>query len=82
MTEVLAPKGVCFFAYNNDQLDYVKMALAAGKYVKKNLKLPVCLITDEGSESWLEESHSKAIIKEVFDYIVITNDVKEQAQTF
>ena len=78
MTEVLAPKGVCFFAYNNDQLDYVKMALAAGKYVKKNLKLPVCLITDEGSESWLEESHSKAIIKEVFDYIVITNDVMKK----
>lgn len=78
MTEVFAPKGVCFFAYNNDQLDYVKMALAAGKYVKKNLKLPVCLITDEGSESWLEESHSKAIIKEVFDYIVITNDVMKK----
>lgn len=78
MTEVLAPKGVCFFAYNNDQLDYVKMALAAGKYVKKNLKLPVCLITDEGSESWLEESHSKAIIKEVFDYIIITNDVMKK----
>ena len=78
MTEVLAPKGVCFFAYNNDQLDYVKMALAAGKYVKKNLKLPVCLITDEGSESWLEESHPKAIIKEVFDYIVITNDVMKK----
>ena len=78
MTEVLAPKGVCFFAYNNDQLDYVKMALAAGKYVKKNLKLPVCLITDEGSESWLEESHSKASIKEVFDYIIITNDVMKK----
>ena len=78
MTEVLAPKGVCYFAYNNDQLDYVKMALAAGKYVKKNLKLPVCLITDEGSESWLEESHSKAIIKEVFDYIIITNDVMKK----
>ena len=74
MSEILEQRGVCFFAYNNNQLDYVKMAITAAKYVKKNLKLPVCLITDEGSESWLEESQPSALIKEVFDYIVITND--------
>lgn len=74
MPDVLEEKGVCFFAYNNDQLDYVKMATAAARYVKKNLKLPVCLITDEGSEGWLEQSQPKKLIKEVFDYIVITND--------
>jgi len=74
MLNVLEEKGVCFFAYNNDQLDYVKMATAAARYVKKNLKLPVCLITDEGSEGWLEQSQPKKLIKEVFDYIVITND--------
>ena len=78
MGEILAPKGVCFFAYNNDQLDYVKMALTAGKYAKKNLHLPVCLITDEGSESWLYESQPKKLIKEVFDYIVITNDTLKE----
>ena len=74
MEEVLEPRGICFFAYNNDQLDYVKMALAAGKYAKQNLKLPVCLITDEGSASWLEESQPKQLVSEVFDYIIITND--------
>jgi hypothetical protein len=74
MDEVLAPKGICFFAYNNDQLDYIKMALVASRYAKKNLKLPVCLITDEGGESYLYESQSKEQINQVFDYIVITND--------
>ena len=74
MDEVLAPKGICFFAYNNDQLDYIKMALVAGKYAKKNLKLPVCLITDEGGESYLYESRPKEQINQVFDYVVITND--------
>ena len=74
MTEYNDKQGVCFFAYNNDQLDYVKMAILASKYVKKNLNLPVCLITDEGSESWLEETHSKKVIESAFDYIVITND--------
>ena len=74
MDEVLAPKGICFFAYNNDQLDYIKMALVASRYAKKNLKLPVCLITDEGGESYLYESQSKEQINQVFDYVVITND--------
>ena len=72
------PKGVCFFAYNNDQLDYVEMAIVAAKYVKKHLKLPVCLITNEGSESYLEETKSKKLINESFDYIIITNDIMKQ----
>ena len=74
MSNILKQRGVCFFAYNNEQLDYVKMAVVAGKYVKENLQLPVCLLTDEGSATWLEESHSKELINEAFDYIVITKD--------
>jgi hypothetical protein len=71
-------RGVCFFAYNNDQLDYVELAIIAAKYVKEHLKLPVCLITDEGSESWLEESKPKKLINESFDYIITTNDEMKQ----
>jgi len=74
MPTIQAPEGVCFFAYNNSQLDYVNMAITSSKFVKKNLQLPVCLITDEGSLSWLEESHSKEEIEKCFDYIVTTND--------
>jgi hypothetical protein len=50
------------------------MAITSSKFVKKNLQLPVCLITDEGSLSWLEETHSKKEIERCFDYIVTTND--------
>jgi hypothetical protein len=78
MIEYSDKKGVCFFAYNNSQIDYVKIAILAAKYVKKNLNLPVCLITNEGSESWLEESQPKKVINESFDYIVITNDEMKQ----
>ena len=74
MFEYSDQKGVCFFAYNNDQIDNVKIALFAGQYVKNFLKLPVCLITDEGSEAWLEQSQDKDIIEATFDYIVVTND--------
>lgn len=67
-------RGVCFFAYNNEQIDYVALALLAGRYVKKYLGLPICLITDEGSYSWLEQSQSKEEIDSVFDFVVETDD--------
>lgn len=66
--------GVCFFAYNNDQIDYAQLAVLAATYVKKYLNKPVCLITDEGTDNWLHQSHAEAIINDCFDYIVITND--------
>ena len=71
-------KGVCFFAYNNDQIDYIELALLAAAYVKKHLGLPVCLITDNGSHHWLRESKDKEDIKNYIDYIVETDDALPQ----
>lgn len=73
MQKIQEQKGVCFFAYNNDQIDYVELATLAALYVKEYLKLPVCLITDEGSEAWLQQSKPK-LAERCFDYIVITSD--------
>lgn len=75
MIDKLDDRGVCFFAYNNDQIDYVAMALIAASFVKKYLNLPVCLITDSGSDAWLHQSQDAALIESTIDYIVITNDV-------
>jgi len=66
-------KGVCFFAYNNEEIDYVKLATLCARYVKHFLNVEVCLITDEGSYHWLKESQ-KEYYKEFFDYVVITDD--------
>jgi len=74
MTNFVAPRGVCFFAYNNDQIDYVELALLASMYVKKHLKLPVCLITDQGSSAWLHESKDISLIEENIDYIMETTE--------
>ena len=74
MPNIQEPKGVCFFAYNNEQIDYVELATLAALYVKEYLDLPVCLITDEGTDYWLKESKPTGLIKHCFDYIVITND--------
>ena len=69
----LDPKGVCFFAYNNEQIDYVKIAVLAAKHVKKFLDVPVALITDDGSYDWLKQSQAN-IYKDVFDYVIISED--------
>ena len=70
-------EGVCFFAYNNEHIDYVKLALFAAKKVKKYLKRPVCLITDQGSWDWLIESHGSNEIKKYIADVVITDDELE-----
>lgn len=66
--------GVCFFAYNNEQIDYVKLAMYAAAKVKKHLNQPVCLITDDGTFSWLKQSQGMDIIKKYIDDVVITED--------
>lgn len=67
-------EGVCFFAYNNDQIDYIRLTTIAALYVKKYLKKPVCIITDTGTEAWMNTSLSSDLIDKCFDYIVISND--------
>lgn len=82
MQDVLQERGVCMFAYNTPELDYIQMAVICAKYVKRHLGLPVCLITDAGGESWLKQSHSESDINEYIDYIVETNDeFKENKRT-
>ena len=63
--------GVCMFAYNNDQINYVKLAVLCALSVKKHMKNnTTCLITDPGTDAYMKESmplHEKA-----FDHIVVT----------
>ena len=66
-------KGVCFFAYNNEQIDYGALAILASRQVKQKLGLPVCLITDEGTVNWIEQSRGADLVNESFDYIISKN---------
>ena len=71
--------GVCFFAYNNEKIDYIRLAHIAASYVKKNMKNnSTCLVTDEGSIGWIKESIDSEWHDEVFDHIVITSAPTKQ----
>jgi len=67
-------EGICFFAYNNEQIDYINLACLSAIYTKKNLNKPVCLITDEGGWSWAQNSISAKKLAASFDDVVITTD--------
>lgn len=65
--------GILFFAHNNDQIDYGRMAYISAHYAKKNLKVPVSLVTDSGTKEWMEKNNSSL---DIFDKIILTDDVK------
>ena len=65
--------GVVLFCYNNDQLDYTRFAIVAATYAKKQLKLPVSIIVDDGTKGWMEETHSKELLDATFDKMIVEN---------
>lgn len=68
--------GIIMFAYNNDKVDYIRLAVLAALSVKKYMKNnQVALVTDSGTNTWMNEALSKTIILKSFDQIII-EDVK------
>ena len=65
--------GVCMFAYNNDEIDYARLAIIAALHIKANMKnSQVALITDTTTEGYLSsDTFDSELIDSVFDYIII-----------
>lgn len=72
MSEKEEDNGICFFAYNNEQIDYLRLAHIAAGYVKSNMSNnKTCLVTDEGTYSWLKDSIDSKWHETCFDHVVI-----------
>jgi hypothetical protein len=79
--------GVVIFAHNSRQVDYALMALIAGGLAKKNLDVPVSLITDESTLEWMKISKIIGKAKKVFDKIIevkkpVTNNQRLLVDTY
>lgn len=59
-------KGVLIYALNNEQIDYIELALYAAKSVKKHLGVPVALVTD--SSDWLKKQYPQ--YNKTFDFLI------------
>lgn len=64
-------RGVLIFAHNSRDLDYSLLAIVAGGLAKKNLQVPVSLVTDKFTVEWMQTSdlYNKAV--EIFDKIIL-----------
>lgn len=65
--------GVLIFAHNNRQVDYSLLAVISGGLAKKNLNVPVSLVTDASTIEWMTEFGSLPKAKEIFEHIIITD---------
>jgi hypothetical protein len=75
-------QGALIFAHNNADVDYGLMAIISGGLAKKNLKIPVSLVTDKWTLAWLGESNMLDVARSVFDKIIeiekpITSNVRK-----
>jgi hypothetical protein len=66
-------KGIVIFSYSNRDIDYSLLALISGGLAKKNLNLPVSLITDSSTIDWMKESDTYSLALDLFDQIIISD---------
>ena len=64
-------RGALIFAHNNRTVDYALMALISAGLAKKNLDIPVSLVTDDSTVEWMRESGIYDRSVEVFDKIIL-----------
>jgi hypothetical protein len=66
-------RGVLMIAHNNQEIDYFKIACANALMVQKNLKVPVTLITDEGTLEWGSKTYTEKFVNQCFEKVVIVH---------
>lgn len=66
-------RGVLMYAHNNSEIDYFKIACANALMVKKNLNVPITVVTDEGTLNWSITSLGREFIDSCFEHVLIVN---------
>lgn len=64
-------RGIVIIAHNNREIDYALMSIISGGLAKKNLNLPVSLITDQSTVEWMKESNILTKAESVFENIIL-----------
>lgn len=64
----MTSNGALLFAHNNHEIDYGLQAVICAKLIKKNLNVPVSIVTDRGTLGWLDKQNLN--YKQVFDHII------------
>lgn len=63
-------RGALMYAHNNHEIDYIKIACANALMVRKNINVPVTLVTDSGTLLWGKKSLGEEFIHSCFENII------------
>jgi len=61
------------YAHNNSELDYFRIACANALMVKKNLGVPVSVVTNEGTLKYSRNELGSEFLDQCFDQIILTD---------
>jgi hypothetical protein len=63
-------RGALIFAHNNRNIDYAYMAMLSAQLAKKNLGIPVSLVTDPSTLEWVKTANNYEQLISTFDKII------------
>lgn len=67
-------QGIVLFAYNTEQINYLRLATVAAQYAKRYMPAyPITLITTKGNWEWFTNNTDQKIIDGSFDNVVYAN---------
>ncbi len=69
-------RGIVIYAHNSRSVDYSLMSIISGGLAKKYLEVPVSLITDKFTLSWMKESGTYDKADEIFEHIIVDNSAQ------
>lgn len=64
-------KGCLIFAHNSRNLDYSLLSIISGGLAKKNLEVPVSLVTDQSTVDWMKSNKTMNLAEKVFENIIL-----------
>jgi hypothetical protein len=67
-------KGVLIYAHNSKEIDYLDLAIVSGHLAKKNLQVPISLVTDGNTFEWAKNSGKLPEVESIFEKIIFSDD--------
>lgn len=68
-------RGVLIYAHNNSELDYFRIACANALMIRKNLGVPVSLVTDSSTAEYGKNTLGEELVNHCFENIILTDRV-------
>jgi len=69
--------GVLIYAHNSRDVDYLDLAIISAQLAKKNLKVPVSLVTDKSTMQWAVESNKMSYVEDIFQHVIFSENFYE-----